>query len=681
MTPRKPLLTPTALFGLAAAAAGCNSNNLKVLENPPSVAITEPSAGTEFYEGQTINFGALVEPGSAGDDLTSHVHRWVSGNETMCEADAVGADGFGYCSFAFGDTGEKTVEVTVTNARGDRAKASTSVVILENTAPSIEITDPLDGELFANDELVRIDAIVDDYEEDASELVVSISSSLDGDLGVTATPASSGDYSAGIYLSPGTHLITATVEDNYGRSDQDTVEVEIYEHGPPSVDSANITPSPAYTNDTLTATPQGWYDLDGAPERYRYEWYLNSTLDTGEATSTYPSGKTEKGDLVQVVVTPRNDYGDGDPVTSPTIEIQNTPPDAPTIGLTPATPEPEDNIQCNVLVSSYDVDGDSVTYEYEWYVDGAVVGETTNVLDASYTGHNSTIECVVRAYDGEDYSSEARSSLGVADLTAPDAPVLDTPTRYRNQDEATLTGDCEPGCTVTFFCADSATSWTDTETCDSTGAVTYTTSLTRGDTTECYADCEDAAGNLSGASNTVTTEVCDPYDQYEDSTGYGDSGTDPIDEWASLSDAGTTTIQIEANILGSDTEDWFVISTTDDLASDYSSGIDYYNFDVTMTDGSGTYAFLVYKGTADPSDMECSTAYSTTGYTEYSDFVEDVGEGFHAIPSDTRRCGNSDPSYNNCTDFSTDYYIQVFRRASATPSCQHYSLEITNGVW
>ena len=79
--------------------------------------------------------------------------------------------------------------------------------------------------------------------------------------------------------------------------------------------------------------------------------------------------------------------------------------------------------------------------------------------------------------------------------------------------------------------------------------------------------------------------------------------------------------------------------------------------------------------------MECSASYSTTGYTEYSDFVQDTGDGSHAIPTDTRRCGSSSADYNNCEDMSNDYYIQVFRRSSSTPSCQHFELEITNGVW
>ena len=429
------------------------------------------------------------------------------------------------------------------------------------------------------------------------------------------------------------------------------------------------------------AVPQGWFDLDGAPERYDYEWTVNGTVDLGESTDTYPPGKTTRGDLIQVTLVPFNEYGDGDSVASPTIEIANTPPEAPTISITPVSPEPSDPLQCNINTPSADADGDSVSYVYEWYLNGAITSETSSVVASGLSVHGDLWECVVRGFDGQDYSTEVRTTVTINDTTPPDSPVLDTPERYRNEDSIEIIGDCEPGCALTFYCADSSITWTDTETCDSAGEFTYTTSLTRGDTATCYADCTDSAGNTSGASNTVTTEVCDPYDVYEDSTGYGDAGTDPVDEWSTLSDAETTTITIEGNILGSDSEDWYVISTSDDVASDLSAGIDYYNFDIQMVDGSSDYAFLVHKGTPDPSDMECSATYSSTGYTEYSDFVFDRGDGSHAVPSDTRRCGSSSSSYNDCEDMSNDYYIQVFRRSTSTPSCQHFELEITNGVW
>jgi hypothetical protein len=360
--------------------------------------------------------------------------------------------------------------------------------------------------------------------------------------------------------------------------------------------------------------------------------------------------------------------------------VLNTPPDQPSVALDPASPQPNENVTARILTGSFDPDGDTVSYEYEWFVNGTSSGITTNVLPAGTVSNGDTIEVVVTPWDGEDYGPSISVSSTMIDVTAPDEPVINTPERYRNQDEWTLTGTCEPYATLDFSCADSVTSWSFSVTCEPDGSFEYTDSgLSRGETVDCSAVATDSAGNSSGVSNVVTTEVCDPEDVYEDAFGTGDAGADAIDRWTALADDARSTISIEGNILGtSDSEDWYIISTTDDIASDRLAGIDYYNFEVLLVDGASDYEFYVYKGTYDAVDLECSGA---GGYTEYSDFVEDQGDGSHTIPSETRACSSGSDTYNDCEDRSTDYYIQVIRTTSSTSSCQHYELEITNGVW
>jgi len=672
-----------ALFTLAAGMA-CSDNKVSAYREPPSIAIQDPADGSTFYDGQDISFRALVVTHD-GTDPTELTSQWVADSESMCNGNPVEADGSTKCTYVFDGTGDYSVVATIADPyHGLVNSPPITIHIGENQAPGITLVAPVTGDEFATDDLIVFEATVSDAEQSPDELEVTIVTSLDGDLGFTATPASSGEYTAAGYLSEGTHLVTAKVFDSYGRSDQDTITIDVYAHGPPSVDTVSIEPSPATTGDDLIANPQGWEDKDGAAEKYHYAWYKADSsgtmvVDSGEATDTYPSGKTTKGDLFQVEVTPYNTYGDGTAKTSPTIEIQNSLPTAPSVTITPSSPEPEDNLQCGITTASTDADLDPISYTYEWYANGVLTVITSNVVTASYTANGDTWECVVTPSDGEDEGTAGSASVSVADVSAPDAPVIDTPYAYRNDDSVTLTGTCEAACALTFYCADSLSSWTDYGTCDTAGEFTYTTSLTRGQVSECYATCEDSAGNLSSDSNTVSTEVCDPYDEYEDASGYGDAGSDAIDEWGALSDNGTTTITIEANVLDDDSEDWYVVSTTDDVSSDYSAGIDYYNFAVDMVSGTSDYAFIVYKGSSDPTDQECPS--SGSGVTEYNDYVEDVGDGSHTVPSDTRSCSSGSAYYNNCNDMSNSYYIQVFRRSSRVTSCQQYELEITNGVW
>jgi len=683
---RTPALTSAVLLPLSVLAACGGESKLGVYREPPQVIITAPPTGTEVFTGQPVNFEAEVQIYDGSTKPQDVSHRWVGGEETMCEGDTFSADGYGSCSWSFEEAGPVTVQVTATDPNGDRALYSIDLMVNANTPPSIELTGPEEDSNWSSEDLIVFDAIVADAEEDPANLIVSASSNVDGPISFSTAPTSTGEWAGGTSLSAGSHLLTFTVEDSYGQSDQDTIQINVFDNGPPSIDSANITPVPAYTEDDLIAVANGWVDYTGSSERYSYVWYIDDgsgsgfVVDPAISTDTYPSGKTAKHDLLYVEVTPYNDFGEGATQSSSVAEVLNTPPDQPSIALDPASPQPSDNVTAQILVGSYDPDGDAVTYEYEWFINGTSAEIYTNVLPAGTVENGDTVEVVVTPYDGEDYGPSISVSSSVVDVTPPDDPVLDTPERYRNEDEWTLSGTCEPYSTVDFTCGDSVTTWSFSVTCESDGTFEYTDSgLSRGETVDCSAVATDSAGNSSGTSNTVTTEVCDPEDTYEDDFGTGDAGADAIDRWTALADDGRSTISIEGNILGtSDSEDWYVISTTDDIASDRLAGLDYYNLEVLLVDGSSDYEFYVYKGTYDAVDLECS---GSGGYTEYSDFQQDVGDGTHTIPAETRACADSSVSYNECEDRSNDYYIQVIRTTSSTSSCQHYELEITNGVW
>jgi hypothetical protein len=666
------------LTGAGLLSLACQDKTLNVLQEPPAVTVQEPSDGTSFYTGQTILFKAKVQTYD-GTDLTDLTHQWVSGNETICLSDLVPADGYATCSWAYETVGDHTVTVTVTDPRLSSATASVGVTIVENTPPTIEITRPDDGAVDVAGAGIVFQALVDDTEETSENLLVTVNSSIDGDI-ASGYATSAGQYSGQGYLSAGDHLIIMTVEDSYGRTAQDTLTMEILDPGPPRIDAVTIDPNPADTEDTLTPVVTGWIDPadpSNTDETYSYRWYVSDdsgTLNMVSSSATLDPGYTRKGRTVQVEVTPYNaDYGNGTPKSADLVII-NSVPTTPTVRIDPEFPEPGDNLYCTA--SSTDADNDGITYTYEWTRDGTLTSQTTNVVSYTATSHGETWECEATPYDGEDYGNPGTDYVTVDDTEAPTAPVFDTPTAYRNEEEVTLTGTCEAGCDLTFYCSDDDGSWSDTDTCDSGGEFSYTTALTAGNVTQCYATCEDDAGNLSGNSGTVKTEVCDPGDENEDSLGTGDAGADAIDLWSSLADDASTTITIEANILSDDTTDWYKISGADDVSEDRSDGLDYYRFQVQMVSGTSTYQMYVYRDSYDSSAKECSS-----GVTEYEHYQEDQGDGSHTIPSDARSCGNGSGSYNDCEDNSTDYYIQIVRTSSTVTSCQGYELEVTNGVW
>jgi len=477
--------------------------------------------------------------------------------------------------------------------------------------------------------------------------------------------------------------VVVTPNDEHGEGDPGDAEVTIINSGP-SVDSVALTPTSPYTTDDIAAVATGWEDQDEDTEAYNYRWEKNGSVDPSVTADSYPWTSTVKGDEIRVRLVPDDGLEEGTPVFSSPVVVINSPPDGHTINLTPASPEPGEDLLCTVTAVASDADGDDIDYTYSWSVDGTPMSGTDYdgpTLDGGLTENGETWECTVTASDEEDIGGSVTESVYVSDGTIPDPPVIDEPAPHRNAESVDLNGECEAECTLTFYCEDSSSSWTFTDSCTTSSTFGTSVDLVVGDTSSCYATCTDSAGNVSGPSNLVTTEVCDPQDVYEVG-GYGDDPiADPIDEWAGIPDDGSTSISITGNVLDEDDEDWYIISATDDLSADLAAGIDYFRFGAEIVAGDGTYSFRVYKGDPYPdSSDECTV--DTDGYTEFEWFNQDLGDSTsatHVMGSPLNACGPSSGFLNHCADDSDDFYIQVFRNEEHEPSCTAYELEITNG--
>ncbi|RME23563.1 MAG: hypothetical protein D6798_13290 [Deltaproteobacteria bacterium] len=209
-------------------------------------------------------------------------------------------------------------------------------------------------------------------------------------------------------------------------------------------------------------------------------------------------------------------------------------------------------------------------------------------------------------------------------------------------------------------------------TADSTGLWSTTMTVPAGTACDFYAYAEDAVGNVSPVSNTVSTQACDPVDDYEDSTSLGDSCADAIEDWTALPDDGTT-VTITGNIIDASDEDWYLFDT---LQSVTTAGYNVYNFQVSLTAGAADYSFAVYRGSCSTSALECGTSEGS-GWTDYSYYAEDVGDGDHTPPGSGNYCADGS-WYNDCDDLSSVYYVHVWR-TSAIDSCAYYQLQVSNG--
>src|SRR5690606_1068395 len=49
------------------------------------------------------------------------------------------------------------------------------------------------------------------------------------------------------------------------------------------------------------------------------------------------------------------------------VVIENTPPTQPIVKLIPVTPDPNEDLVCDVRVYSFDADGDRIAYNFRWF--------------------------------------------------------------------------------------------------------------------------------------------------------------------------------------------------------------------------------------------------------------------------------------------------------------------------
>ena len=203
--------------------ATCTDQVVYVVREPnnaPDITVASPATGDVITEGEPVLFDAAVSDAEdAPSDLTV---VWSSDRDgVLSEAPA---DSSGFTRFTRTDMslGSHAVTLTVTDTEGAYTTA-VMVVTIEaapdiNTAPTVELTSPSDGDVVVEGDPVLFSAVVSDGEDALGDLTVTWTSSIDGVLvGAVSDDSGTVGFSA-LEMSVGTHIITVTVVDTGGLS-------------------------------------------------------------------------------------------------------------------------------------------------------------------------------------------------------------------------------------------------------------------------------------------------------------------------------------------------------------------------------------------------------------------------------------------------------------------------------
>ncbi len=219
----------------------------------------------------------------------------------------------------------------------------------------------------------------------------------------------------------------------YGDTADDIGAFEV-QNNVPLIISLVVTPDPAYTNDTLTAT-LSVSDGDGDTLTHTYQWQKNGVAIDGATSSSLDLSKTGKGDKGDVLtclvtVTDGKEAGTISRISN-TITVQNSAPVVSGVIIDQSAPQTSDTLSFTIGTET-DADGDTLTPTYQWKINGEdIAGATGATLDLSQVGNGGrgdNISVVVTVDDGSTSTSSESPQVTIQNTAPVIYDVAITPT-------------------------------------------------------------------------------------------------------------------------------------------------------------------------------------------------------------------------------------------------------------
>ena len=265
---------------------GCDSDKSLTVQNPsPKAEIVSPSSGDSVLEGFVTEFsGTVTDSNHTPDQLKT---SWFVNGEVVCDDVIPDVTGMSRCDISLG-LEDSEIILAVRDPENARAEDSVVVMVVESEAPSAQIIRPQMTGVYYADQLITFEGVVSDAEDSISDLSAYWNSNVDGVLEqVDTTPDSSGNIQGYSSLSEGTHAIELHVEDSTGKTNRESVIIEI---GPPNSSPLCEIISPA----DGAAGPQGGTvefeatvsDVDISPEQLTVAWSSDKDGPIGSSIPT-----------------------------------------------------------------------------------------------------------------------------------------------------------------------------------------------------------------------------------------------------------------------------------------------------------------------------------------------------------------------------------------------------------
>ncbi|MFK7927311.1 MAG: hypothetical protein AB8H79_03935 [Myxococcota bacterium] len=310
--------------------------------------------------------------------------------------------------FSKGDEVRAVLSPTDSTSLGE--SLTSDPVVVQNTPPTLErvLIEPA----IAREATELSCPPIGGADVDADPLTYAFEWSVDGTVVANSEAVDGDDFPRDQEV-----VCTVTVSDDEEPAAPVSSEPVVIQNTPPILASVEIDTASPRTDDSVGVTLGATTDDDDDTVNIAFTWFVNATQVGTD--STLDASNFVKGDQIVVEAQTNDGTDDGNMLTSTPVNVQNTPPTAPTLAFDPTAPLDTDDLHCTIDTDAKDADSDAITYTFSWTVDGSAFARATtdvyagDTVKTADTAAGEKWECTVTANDGTDDGPSAVETVSI----------------------------------------------------------------------------------------------------------------------------------------------------------------------------------------------------------------------------------------------------------------------------
>jgi hypothetical protein len=262
--------------------------------------------------------------------------------------------------------------------RDREGEAGTASVVIGNSAPTATVT--VEGGHAES----PLSALATGDDADGDTVTLGYAWFRDGELTELATADVLSTYTAN------DEVWEVEVTPNDGGVDGEPVRASVtIGNAPPTIESLQILPKPATSNDALWAEVDA-QDVDGDTIDLLWAWYVDDELASESATLD----PVARDRVVRLELTPFDGEQLGEMVEAGPVTILNGAPADPVAAIVSESTHAGWDAECIAVEPLVDPDGDTLETEVDWFIEGTLVDDVSQAVEGEQ------LSCVLKVNDG-----------------------------------------------------------------------------------------------------------------------------------------------------------------------------------------------------------------------------------------------------------------------------------------